>query len=559
MPIESVLRSIRSTLMVAAGFSLFINVMLLAPVLYMLQVFDRVLTSRSLPTLFMLTSIVIVALVAMTAVDWIRARLLLIAGTHLDDMAGGRLLQSHIESSLKAGAVAQAWVLRDLAAVRSFLSGANVIALFDAPWLVIFLVIIGLFHPWLGLMALAGSLLLLALAWVNERMHRASLEHIQSESRRAGSWMGAGLRNVDVLNSMGMTSAFVLQWQHRNQALLASTRDTHAGLAGILSLGKLVRQGVQVAMLALGVYLVIHEHLSPGVMIASTVLLGRAMAPVESLIGNWTGLTAARSAWQRLKPALAGLDGPREHQTLPPLRGHVELQKVSLVTREGYVLLKPLDLMLPAGKSLALLGPSGSGKTSLARLLAGACRPTSGVLRFDGADVDQWDPPSLASGVGYLPQDVELFPGTVAENIGRLSVEDREGILVAAQAAHATEMILRMPQGFDTRIGDDGIRLSAGQAQRIALARALYGRPRVLVLDEPNASLDSVGEDALLKVLREQRDQQTTIVMVTHKPSLVADMDYMVVLREGAAELMGPAREVALRLSLVPSSKELRA
>jgi PrtD family type I secretion system ABC transporter len=543
----------------AAGFSLFINVMLLGPVLYMLQVFDRVLTSRSLSTLFMLTVIVVVALVAMTVVDWVRARLLMIAGTHLDDMAGGALLQSHIESSLKPGAARQTWVLRDLATVRSFLSGANVIALFDTPWLVVFLVIIGLFHPWLGLMALAGSLLLLGLAWTNERVHRRTLEQIQDETRRASAWMATGLRNVDVLNSMGMTRSFVAQWQRRNQALLTSTKNTHAGLAGIVSLGKLVRQGIQVAMLALGVYLVIHEHLSPGVMIASTVLLGRAMAPVESLIGNWTGLTAARTAWQRLRPALDALDQPHDRQPLPPLRGQIDLQKVSLATPGGHVLLKPLDLSLPAGKSLALLGPSGSGKTSLARLLAGACRPASGVIRFDGADVEQWDPAPLAAGIGYLPQDVELFPGTVAENIGRLSVEDREGILDAARAAHVTELILRLPQGFDTPLGDDGIRLSAGQAQRIALARALYGRPAILVLDEPNASLDAAGEDALTRVLREQRASGVTIVMVTHKPSLVGDMDYMLVLREGAAEMMGPAGEVVLRLSPLAARREQRA
>jgi len=550
LPTQKFWQTLKPTLVVAGGFSLFINLMLLGPIIYMLQVFDRVLTSRSEPTLYMLTLVVGIALLAMAFVDMARGRLLVMAGRRIDEMLGERVLKHLIRNASAVNRAASLYGLKDIATLRGFLTGNNVIALFDAPWLIFFIAIIFLFHPLMGAIAVVGALILLLLAWINEKTNRKELDRYQDATRRGGQFMDHGVRNADVLNSMGMTARFSAKWEAINTEALNRMQETSARMGSILAISKFVRQGIQVAMMGVGVYLVIHDNLSPGIMIAGTILLGRAMAPVESLIGNWNGLVSARSAYERLAKLFPTIFEDTQRQPLPPPQGRVQVERAFLAgSDKDHPILRQVDFDLPAGKSLAVLGPSGSGKSSLAKLIVGVWPPTSGYVRIDGAEISHWDENQLGPHIGYLPQDVELFPGTIAENIGRFDATKSEAILQAARAAHAYELILRLPEGFDTRLGEGGIQLSAGQAQRIGLARALYGQPRIVVLDEPNANLDTEGEQALLQALAELKAQGSTVILVTHKPSLVSSMDYLMLLREGRVELVGPRDDVLARLS----------
>lgn len=549
-PTQQFWQALKPTLIVAGLFSLFINLMLLGPILYMLQVFDRVLTSRSEPTLYMLTLVVAIALLAMAFVDMARGRLMVMGGRRIDEMLGARALKNLIRNASAVNRTGYLYGLKDIATLRGFLTGNNVIALFDAPWLIFFIAIIFLFHPWMGAIAVVGALILLLLAWVNEKTNRKELDRYQDATRRGGQFMDQGMRNADVLNSMGMTARFSTKWEAINSDALNRMQETSARMGSILAISKFVRQSIQVVMMGVGVYLVIHDNLSPGIMIASTILLGRAMAPVESLIGNWNGLVSARSAYERLAKLFPVFFKDSVRQPLPPPQGRIQIEHAFLAgSDKDHPILRQIDLDLPPGKLLGVLGPSGSGKSSLAKLIVGVWPLTSGHVRIDGAEISHWDENQLGAYLGYLPQDVELFPGTIAENIGRFDTTNNDAILLAAQAAHAYELILRLPEGFDTRLGEGGIQLSAGQAQRIGLARALYGQPRIVVLDEPNANLDIEGEQALLQAIAELKTQGSTVILITHKPSLVSNMDYLMVLREGRVELLGPRDDVLSRLS----------
>lgn len=548
-PGQQLWAALRPTLAVAGFFSLFINLMMLGPILYMLQVYDRVLASRSLPTLAMLTLAVVVSIAALVLVDMARSRLLVLAARRIDELLGQRVLRQVLRHASSLGRAGPLNGLREVATLRGFLTGSNVLALFDAPWLLVFIGILFLFHAWMGAIAVAGSALLVLLAWLNERVNRSELERYQDATRRGTQAIEQGIRNADVLNSMGMADRFAARWHALNTEALERMQASSERGSAILAASKFVRQAIQVVMMAMGAYLVIHDHLSAGVMIAATVLLGRAMAPVESLIGNWNGLVAARLAYRRLASTYPGLFDERSRQELPDPQGRVQVENVFLAghSRE-HPILRNVDFLLPAGRSLAIIGPSGSGKSSLAKLVAGVWLPASGHVRIDGADLRHWNENRLGRWLGYLPQDVELFSGTVAENIGRFDASDARAIVDAAQAAHAYELILRLPEGFETRIGEGGIQLSAGQAQRIGLARALYGGPRLVILDEPNANLDADGELALVQALAGLKARGATVILITHKPSLVGTMDDLLVLREGRIDAYGTRDEILRRL-----------
>jgi len=544
------LSPLRIALWYAAGFSVFVNLMLLGPTLYMLQVFDRVLSSRSAATLGMLSIGVAIALIAMSIVDMARSRLLVEVGRRIDECLGETVLRHIVRISSSPAQAAPSSGLRDVASLRAFLSGANVIALFDAPWMVIYMIVIFLFHPIMGALALCGALLLMTLAWITERTNRAALEQLTEATRRGAQYIDHGLRNADVLNSMGMTTAFAARWDALNRRTLDLMQSSSARGGTLLAASKFLRQGIQVAMMGLGAWLVLDNRVTPGIMMAATILFGRAMAPVEALIGNWGGLVAARAAYRRLNQLLAAALKDGERTPLPAPAGHLQLERIALAGhRPDSPILRNAEFDLPAGKSLGILGPSGAGKSSLAKIMAGVWTPSFGKVRIDGADIGQWDMQQLGAYLGYLPQDVELFPGTVAENIARFQIEAGQDVVEAARRAHAYEMILKLQHGFDTVLGEGGIRLSAGQAQRVGLARALFRRPRIVVLDEPNANLDAEGEQALVQVLAEMQQEQTTLVLITHKPAFVTTLDYLLVLREGRMELLGPREEVLARLS----------
>lgn len=522
----------------AAGFSLVINLMLLLPSLYMLQVFDRVLATRSVETLAMLTLITGLGLLLMFALDLVRNRVLVLMGGMFERSVGRRVLQRCLDQNQGAGS-AQTFALRDVASLRAFLAGPSIVSLFDAPWMVVYLVVIGLFSPVLGLLATVSALVLIALALLNERASRAPLEQIQQRSRLAGQFVDASLRQAEVVKALGMSPAIADRWERHT----AEVQQMQLGMqrtAGTIGSGtKFFRQAVQVLMMGAAAWLVIQQLATPGVMIAVTVILGRALAPVEMLIGQWKHLVEARAAHHRLGTLMAAPQAQR-FAGLPDPSGSVSVEGLVYLPAGGSrAVLRNINIDVAAGEVVAIVGPSGSGKSTLARLLLGVIVPTSGHVRLDGADLGQWDSPRLGPHVGYLPQDVALFEGTVADNIARLGDGSQAAVVDAAQRAHAHEMIVRLPKGYDTPVGEAGQWLSGGQRQRVALARALFGTPKLVVLDEPNANLDTDGEAALTQAIDGLRAAGTTVVLITQRTQILKVADRILVLRDGTIERMG--------------------
>jgi PrtD family type I secretion system ABC transporter len=540
---------LRPLLVYAGLFSLAINLLLLAPPLYMLQVFDRVLSSRHTETLLVLTAVTVGALVLMALLDALRSRLLGAAAVALDRRLGPQLLDGLVARAARLGGAAYLGGLRDVATLRAFFNGQGLLALFDAPWLPLFLALVFLFHPVLGALALAGSVVMLLLAVLNERVTRRPLEGAQAAARQAARFIDGSLRNAEVVSALGMVPAVTRRWARLNDgALLAQLRAGNAGgtLGGAT---KLTRQLVQTAMLGAGAWLVIRQDVTPGVMVAATIILGRALAPIETLVAGWRSLVEARAAWKSLKQ-LMGEQVVQPRTELPVPAGALEAEKVIFAFPDAErPALRGISFGVQPGESLGIVGPSASGKSTLLRLALGVWKPASGTMRIDGADAAAWPRERLGAHVGYLPQDVELFAGTVADNIARLAEPDPSAVVRAAQRAHVHDMILRLPKGYDTDVGEGGQALSAGQRQRVALARTLYGDPRLVVLDEPNASLDHQGDEALLRTLDELKQAGVTVLIVAHRPSLLRGVDKLLVLREGAVDMFGPREVVMARLT----------
>jgi len=551
--------------LVAALFSLAINTLLLAPSLYMLQVFDRVLASRSEETLAVLTLAAVIALFVMMLLDVLRARLLAAAGATLDRRLGPRVLEGLMAQAARLSGASHLHGLRDVATLRAFFSGQGLMAFFDAPWLPLFLLLICLFHPILGATAFGGAVVMVLLAFLNERLTRAPLERAQTQARQAARFIEVGTRNADVVEALGMAPALSRRWSTLNEAALGEHRRANAIGAGFSGFTKFARQLIQLVMLAIGAHLVLSSHVTAGIMIAGTILLGRALAPVETLVGSWKGLVEARAAWRRLRTLLDGQVQGEAGTELPAPQGAVKVEQlVFRLPKTERPILRGVSFGLEAGEALGIIGPSASGKSTLARLIVGVWKPAAGTVRLDGADVSAWPRERLGPYLGYLPQDVELFTGTVAQNIARLGEPDAAAVIRAAQRAHVHDLILRLPQGYDTEMGEAGAALSPGQRQRIALARALYsnlsGSPRLVVLDEPNASLDHEGDEALLRALAELKAQRATVVIVAHRPSMLRGVDKLLVMNEGTVQLFGPRAEVLARLTRpLPSPRERAA
>ena len=541
--------------MYAGLFSLAVNLLLLVPPLYMLQLFDRVISSRSEETLVMLTLAAGVALAMMALLDAVRARLFLGCGVALERKLGPRVLDALLARLNRTAGAVQAAGLRDVSTLRGFFVGAAVLALFDAPWLPIFLALIFLFHPLLGAVALGGAVAMILIAALNERLTRRPLERAQEEGRRAGHFVEAATRNAETVAALGMVPGVSRRWNALNDRMVAEQIEATTRGSSFSSLTKFARQVIQMLMLGAGAYLVITQRATPGVMLAATIVLGRALAPVEMLVASWRHLVEARSAWNRLAALLDDAPEANKPTELPAPEGELSAERAVYILPDApRPALQGVSFQLRPGESLGLIGPTAAGKSTLARLIVGVWRPNAGAIRLDGADVTAWPREQLARHIGYLPQSVELLPGTVAENIARLSEPDSEAVVRAARRAHVHELIMRLPQGYDTQVGDAGNRLAPGQRQRVALARALYGDPRLVVLDEPNSDLDSEGEHALLQALQDLKRDRVTVVVIAHRPSLLASVDKLLVLKEGVAELFGPRAEVMARVTRVVQS-----
>jgi PrtD family type I secretion system ABC transporter len=537
-------KRLRPFLLLAAAASLVLNLMLLMPAVYMMQVFDRVFASRSLETLAMLSLLVALALLLAYGMDAVRGRALAWAGGVLERQLSPAALRAALDRAAQPGRVRDADQLRDIGSLRSFLAGSAVLALFDAPWVPIYLLVITAMHPLLGASAALGALLLFVLALATDALTRRSAEAAQSESRAIQRHTQSLLRHADAIAGMGMARAALEGWRARHESLLGNRASLGERSAALSAAARVARQALQAALLGIGAWLVIGEHASPGVMVAATILFGRALQPVEQLIAGWKGFIEARAAWRRLQqPGTAAASEQRLE--LPAPRGRIELDRVVFGgSAQRAPLIKGVSFSVEAGESIGVVGPSACGKTTLLRLLLGVWAPQSGTVRLDNADIAHWDRDLLGAHIGYLPQDVELFAGTVAQNIARLGEIDDERVVEAAKLAHAHDMILRLPAGYDTAIGDAGAMLSGGQRQRIALARALYGAPRLVVLDEPNANLDAEGDAALAAALRELKQRGTTVVVVSHRPALMSQLDKIAVLRDGVLEAFGPVAKV---------------
>jgi PrtD family type I secretion system ABC transporter len=549
-------KRLRSFVLLAGTASLILNLALLMPALYMMQVFDRVFASGSVETLVMLSAITLLFLVLSWFLDVARTRSLGLAGRSLDRLLAPAAIRNTLEEASNGPGRADADALRDIAQLRGLLTGNGILAVFDAPWLPVYLLVITLMHPWLGLTAAVGAAMLAALGMLNDRLTRGHAEAVVRRSRVSTRLAEAFAANAEAIVGMGMTGTAVTRWQEQHDALLAA-QEQHGQVASALSaLARASRQVLQAVTLGIGAWLVIDRQASPGVMIAATILLGRALQPVEHLIGGWRVLVDARGAWRRLQDRHAQVD-TQSRVALPIPNGKLDVERLSFTLAPGRPpLLRNVSFALAAGESLGIIGASASGKTTLARLVLGLRRPQSGTVRLDGADVSRWDREALGPHLGYLPQDVELLAGTVGENIARfadVSGDQASALIVrAAQRAHAHDMILQLPDGYDTPIGAAGAVLSGGQRQRIALARALYGDPRFVVLDEPNANLDAAGEAALLATLADLKASGVTVVMVSHNPTLTAALDKLAFLRGGALEMFGPSAAVLARLNGTP-------
>jgi PrtD family type I secretion system ABC transporter len=535
---------LRRPLLHVAGVSFFVNLLLLVPALFMLQVFDRVLSSQSGETLLVLMLGVGVALTLLLVLDYLRARLQGVAGNIVSESLSPVVTRIVIAQGARRIGRGSSESLRDVGALRALFSAQGLLALFDSPWVIVYVAVIWLAHPMLGIAAAAAALLMLGLAVLNDVVTRREIEALQKAAAGATRYLEASLQNAEVAQTLGMTDALVARWRQKNAEVTALQQPTAAKTVAMAALTRTLRQAVQVLMLALGAYLVIAGEASAGVMIATTTLLGRALAPVEQVVGSWRMLAEGRAAFRRLSELLTAADAQPKRMALPAPTGQLTAHQLTYRAPQGdRLLLAGVSLQLEAGESLAVIGASGAGKSTLVRLLTGVWRPNAGTVRLDQADLAQWPREELGPWLGYVPQDVELFPGTVAENIARLGAVDSARVVQAAQRAQVHELILALPDGYDTVVDPHGAVISPGQRQRIALARALYGEPKLIVLDEPNSNLDGAGEVALAESLKALRGQ-VTVVVVTHRATLIQHVDKMLVLDAGKVQHYGATAEV---------------
>lgn len=536
-------------------FSLIINLLMLTPALYMMQIYDRILTSRNLTTLIMLSLVVVLAYLAMGALEWARTRIAIPVSIAFDHALGQRLLDASHRLSVELNGGSNKQLMMDLTNVRQFITGQAVFAIADVPWVPIFFIVIMMLHPVLGMVALVGGLLLLFLTWLTEAVTREPLRRANERANEATRFATLNLRNSEVIEAMGMLDTLTRRWQERqDEHLIEQARASErAGAIGAFS--RFLRASQQSMMLGVGAYLYLEGSLSPGAMIAASILAGRMLAPIEQLIGTWKQWGSAQDAWQRIDAVLAM--PPRCHSSvaLPPPKGELSLEGV-IGGAPGVdpPFLRGVSLKIPAGLSVAVIGASASGKSTLIRMMAGVWQPRGGVVRIDGADMKQWRRQDIGPFIGYLPQDVELLEGSVAENIARHGEIDNEKVIRAAQSAGVHEMVLQLPKGYDTQVGIGGAYLSGGQRQRIALARALYGDPPLLIMDEPNANLDDAGEIALDKALAQAKANKQTVVIVSHRPGAIRHCDAIVVMQTGQIAMFGPRDQVLAKFaSPVPS------
>jgi PrtD family type I secretion system ABC transporter len=547
------LHQCRRHFVAAAVFSLLINILYLAPTLYMLQVYDRVVPTGGKTTLLFVTLALAISLLALSGLDMVRQRLLVRASERVDALLAPRILDQMMGSDTAGTAQA----MRDFDSIRQTIGTPVVAAMFDAPWTPVFLLVAFMLHFWIGVMAVISAILLVTLAWRNQKATQARMEVASTAMASALNAQQAAAIQGAAVRGLGMIDAMVARQLDSRRIALASMVDAQLVGSKLTATSKFFRMFVQSAALGLGALLAIAGDISAGAIIAASILLSRALQPIESIIAGWTSLATARAAIHRLTNILANLGGERVYTALPAPKGHIDVEAVGVRGPDGRTILMGISFRAQPGKIVGVIGPNGSGKSTLGKVLVSAIQPTIGAVRLDGARLPDWDRSMLGQYVGYMPQEPSLFEGTIKENISRFArpatVDEikriDEAVIAAATEAGVHEMILQLPQAYETRLGLMGAGLSLGQAQRIALARALYGQPTVLVLDEPNAFLDQAGEVALIGALGRARTRGATVIVIAHRRSVVDVADELLVLEEGRPKMMGPASGVIRRLA----------
>jgi len=543
--LAEVLFSFRKAFYTAGVFSMFINVLGLVPAIYMLQIYDRVLQSRNVSTLIMLTVIMIGFYLMLGMLEVARSKLMIRVGSQLDMKLNDRVFVASFERNLRRSGGNAGQSMSDLTNVRQFLTGNGLFAFFDAPWAPIYLIVIFLFSPWLGLFALIAAIALFSLAWATEAATRKPLAEAQQTAVAANNYATNNLRNAEVIEAMGMLDNLKRRWLEKQLKFLSLQNEASDKAAVISATTKSVRIAVQSLVLGGGALLVIEGTLTPGGMIAASILLGKALAPVELAINVWKQLLSARTSYHRLEGLMQEFPAREEGMSLPQPKGNLLVEGATAAAPGTQALiLKQIGFTVMPGEIVGVIGPSASGKSTLARLLVGVWPTIAGKVRLDGADVFTWNKAELGPSVGYLPQDIELFEGTIAENIARFGEVFPEKVVEAAKLTGVHDMILHFPKGYDTPIGEGGSVLSGGQRQRIALARAVYGTPAFLVLDEPNSNLDDIGEAALVRTILELKRLGTTVLLITHRTNILSVVDKLLLLVEGTLQLYGPRDQV---------------
>ncbi len=551
LPLRPVLASLRSAFIAVAWFSLGVNLLMLAVPLYMMQLFDRVLATRNVDTLLALTAIAVVSILVLGALDVARSALMVRCGTSLDRWLSAEVLDCSARRGRRDGSGPGAQGLRDLAAIRGYLGGPAVMAIFDAPFVPVFIAVVFFIHPTLGWIATAGALALFLLAFLNEYATRDAIQEANRQSAVALNRADAALRNSDAIEALGMMDALKMRWGESNDQFLDHYQTAGDYANAISAAARVLRLGLQVAMLGTGAWLAMSDLLTGGAMIAASIIAARALAPLEQSINGWKLLIGAQEAYRRVRELLQAESRQENGIALPPPQGHLAVQGLIYIPLgASEPVLRDISFVMAPGMSLGVIGASAAGKTTLLRHLVGSLVPTRGHVRLDGAELSLWDASDRGQWIGYLPQDVELFAGTVRENISRLKPAPDEAVIEAAKIAGAHETILSLPRGYDTPVQPVGGALSGGQRQRIALARAVFGRPRLVVLDEPNANLDGEGEQALIKALADLKALGTTVVMVAHRPSVMASMDRLLMLRNGSIAALGDREEMLGKLAV---------
>jgi ATP-binding cassette subfamily C exporter for protease/lipase len=547
--ITEVLSEFKSAFRSVGIFSAIINMLMLAPSLYMLQVYDRVLQSSNQITLLMLTLLLLGAFAFMSALEFVRSFILIRIGAKLDMKMNRRIYTATFEQNLKSAGGNAGQALQDLTQIRQFMTGNGLFAFFDAPWFPIYLIIIFMFHVYLGLFAVAGVLIMVVLAYVNEVVSHKRLAEATTLSIAANNLATNTLRNAEVIEAMGMLNNLMRRWSlvQNKFLLLQAEASERSGI--VTAFSKFFRISIQSLILGLGAMLVIEGKMTAGMMIAGSILLGKATGPIDQLINVWKQWTGVQSAYERLNKLLEANPERNQGMELPKPEGMISIEGLSAAPPGSEkTILKNISFSIGRGDVLGVIGPSGSGKSTLARLLVGIWGASAGTVRYDGADISQWDKSILGQYIGYLPQDIELFAGTVAENIARFGELDSEKIITAAKRAGVHDMILHFPKGYDTVLGELGAGLSGGQKQRLGLARAMYNDPTILVLDEPNSNLDDMGEQALLMAINDLKQHGKTIVLVTHRPAILSVTTKLLLIQDGNLTAYGPRDQVLAAL-----------